>query len=461
MKIAIIGAGISGCTAYLLLKKHLPKALDAEDHSITIYEAYDTNKDTTYVERGQGPTHSSTLIVGGGLGVGPNGLNVIKRLDEDLLRDIVRGGYVVSTMIMKSKNGTVLVRTQPAGDPESDKVADRNMHMVSSSRHSLWKCLRERIPDDAIVTKRVSAVVANPSGPNTVSFVDGSPSVEVDLVIGADGLKSSANRALFPEVKEDPFPPHYEGLAGVGGFIPAAEVREHVEKGSMNFVFGGNGFFGYFFSESTEDSPHRDSPYHISEPSDRLAWWSTYTVAEPPTPGNLDRAAVTAQLRERHQSWKDPVIQKILQSLTVENMYPTWTIPPLPTWERDGVVLVGDAAHALPSTSGQGSSQALEDVEAFTLLLSHHLRKAHTAGKPGTLEKKDVIKAAAKQYMELRLPRVTQILQDSRQMQDSKRDKGFVEEYMMYIFMWMMGKLHCRFTAGGPLPVIPRPLTAR
>jgi len=247
----------------------------------------------------------------------------------------------------------------------------------------------------------------------------------------------------------------------VGGFIPAAEVREHVEKGSMNFVFGGNGFFGYFFSESTEDSPHRDSPYHISEPSDRLAWWSTYTVAEPPTPGNLDRAAVTAQLRERHQSWKDPVIQKILQSLTVENMYPTWTVPPLPTWERDGVVLVGDAAHALPSTSGQGSSQALEDVEAFTLLLSHHLRKAHTAGKPGTLEKKEVIKAAAKQYMELRLPRVTQILQDSRQMQDSKRDKGFVEEYMMYIFMWMMGKLHCRFTAGGPLPVIPRPLTAR
>ncbi|KAL3954957.1 hypothetical protein ACCO45_010520 [Purpureocillium lilacinum] len=369
MKIAIIGAGISGCTAYLLLKKHLPKALDAEDHSITIYEAYDTNKDTTYVERGQGqltPPRSSSVA---GWAWGP--------MDST-------GGYVVSTMIMKSKNGTVLVRTQPAGDPESDKVADRNMHMVSSSRHSLWKCLRERIPDDAIVTKRVSAVVANPSGPNTVSFVDGSPSVEVDLVIGADGLKSSAKRALFPEVKEDPFPPHYDQATGSpGGLLTQSQ--------------------------------------------------------SPPTPGNLDRAAVTAQLRERHQSWKDPVIQKILQSLTVENMYPTWTIPPLPTWERDGVVLVGDAAHALPSTSGQGSSQALEDVEAFTLLLSHHLRKAHTAGKPGTLEKKDVIKAAAKQYMELRLPRVTQILQDSRQMQGSKRDKGFVEEYMMYIFMWMMG----------------------
>ncbi|UNI24242.1 hypothetical protein JDV02_010005 [Purpureocillium takamizusanense] len=439
MKIAIIGAGISGCTAYLLLKKHLPKPLDADDHSITIYEAYDTNQDTTHVERGQGPTHSSTLVVGGGLGVGANGLNVIKRLDENLLRDIVRGGYVVSTMIMKSKTGTVLARVQPSGDSESDEVAQRNMHMVSSSRHSLWKCLRVRIPDEAIVNRRISAVVANPSGQNTVSFADGGPSVEADLVIGADGLKSTAKRALFPEAQEDPFPPHYEGLVGVGGFIPAAQVREHVERGSMNFVFGGNGFFGYFFSESTDDSPHRDSPYHVSEPSDRLAWWSTYTAAEAPTPGTLDGPAVTAQLRARLQSWKDPVIQTVLQSLTVENMYPTWTVPPLPTWERDGVVLVGDAAHALPPTSGQGSSQALEDVEAFTLLLSHHLREAYTAGKPGTLEKKEVIKSAAKQYMELRLPRVTQMLKDSRSRQDSKRDKGIIEEYIMYVFMWTMG----------------------
>lgn len=206
----------------------------------------------------------------------------------------------------------------------------------------------------------------------------------------------------------------------------------------MNFVFGGNGFFGYFFSESSESSPHRDSPYHVSEPGDSLSWWSTYTVAESPTPSSLDREAVTRQLRERHSNWKDPVIQRILQSLNVENLYPTWTVPPLPTWEKDGVVLVGDAAHALPPTSGQGSSQALEDVEAFTLFLSHYLRKADEDQK---IDTKRVINKAAKQYMDLRRPHVTRILKDAQRMQNTKRDKGVIEERLMYAFLRVLGKL--------------------
>lgn len=80
MKIVIIGAGISGCAAYLQLRKHLPKSSPGVGHEFTIYEEYNTDIDTSD-DRPEGPTHSSTLIVRGGLGVGPNGLNVLKRLD--------------------------------------------------------------------------------------------------------------------------------------------------------------------------------------------------------------------------------------------------------------------------------------------------------------------------------------------------------------------------------------------
>jgi 2-polyprenyl-6-methoxyphenol hydroxylase-like FAD-dependent oxidoreductase len=230
------------------------------------------------------------------------------------------------------------------------------------------------------------------------------------------------------------------GLVGVGGFIPSADVKGLVEKGSMNFIFGGNGFFGYFFSESASSAEHRDSPYHVSEPADSLAWWSTYQIEECPDRKTLDMADVSRQLRERHAEWKDPVVQKIIQTLHVESMYPTWTSPPLPTWERDGVVLVGDAAHALPPTSGQGSSQALEDAEAFALLLAHHLRKSASQLDMTPLDNKNAITAAAKQYAALRQPRVTAILKHAQQMQGRKRDMGVIQEYSMYAFMKIMGK---------------------
>jgi 2-polyprenyl-6-methoxyphenol hydroxylase-like FAD-dependent oxidoreductase len=208
MKIVIIGAGISGCAAYLQLRKHLPKPpAPDKDHEITIYEAYDTNKDTTCDER-DGPTHSSTLIVGGGLGVGPNGLNVLKRLHEDLLHEVVRGGYVVPKSIFKNKNGRVLVRMNASDEPTS--LNEPPIHMLGCSRQWLWRSLRIRIPDRDIVTKRVAEVVANADRRNMVRFADDSPPVEADLVIGADGLKGIAKRALFPEAEQDPYPPQYE-----------------------------------------------------------------------------------------------------------------------------------------------------------------------------------------------------------------------------------------------------------
>ncbi|RMJ28459.1 Extracellular salicylate hydroxylase monooxygenase [Aspergillus sp. HF37] len=425
MKIVIVGAGIAGCTAYLQLSKHLPGS-----HEVTIYEPHSTNIDSTWPHRADGPTHSATLAVGGGLGVGPNGLQVLKRLDEGLLRDVVRGGYAVGHSNLKSKNGTLLIRMQ-------SKAASgvSAMNMLGCSRHALWKCLRSRVPDRVFVNKRVSAVVANADGPNVVRFADGSPQVQADLVVGADGVRSTVKRAIFHETEEDPYPPRYEGLVGIGGFLPSSDVEHAVEKGSMNFVFGGNGFFGYFYSESAAADPNRDSPYDVSEPGDTISWWSTYSIDECPDPRSIDTDHVAQQLRERHAQWKDPVVQSVIRSVRVDNMYPTWTSPQLPTWERDGVVLVGDAAHALPTTSGQGSSQALEDVEALALLLSHYTG----SGSQSVQADKEAIRTAAKRYVHLRQPRVQAVLDQSQKMQNSKRNMSVVEEYFMYCMMWIVG----------------------
>jgi 2-polyprenyl-6-methoxyphenol hydroxylase-like FAD-dependent oxidoreductase len=161
----------------------------------------------------------------------------------------------------------------------------------------------------------------------------------------------------------------------------------------------------------------------------------------PADPRNIDRTAVAKELRERHADWTDPVIQNIVTGeLKIENVYPTWTAPEVPTWERDGVVLVGDAAHALPSTAGQGSSQALEDVEALTLFLAHELRNAYRSPlDTQLLTEKKAITTAAKRYMKLRQPHVKKILDQARRMQNQKRNMSPVEEWVMYCFMWLVG----------------------
>lgn len=209
MRIAIIGGGISGCTSYLMLKKHLPPPITAgEEHSITIYEAYDTDKDTTHADRDHQIGHSSTLVVGGGLAVGPNGMRVLNRLDDGLVKDIVRGGYPLNISHVKSKHGSLLMALSTVEDTPSHEAL--GMHMVGSSRHNLWRCLRMRIPDEAIVTKRVSKVVASSEGRNQIYFEDNSDPVTADLVIGADGVKGIVKQALFPDSDDDQYPPHYE-----------------------------------------------------------------------------------------------------------------------------------------------------------------------------------------------------------------------------------------------------------
>lgn len=221
MKIVIIGAGIAGCTAYLELQKHLPNSeknpedIQNGNHDITIYEAYDTGKDVDLETRLQGPTptYSSTLLVGGGLGIAPNGLGVLERLDPGLLHDVTRSGYVTPISNMRNKNGSLLMRLEANGraaGPNEVAEADAKMHTVAIPRHLAWRSLRGRIPDQHIIRRKVLEVATTVDGRNKVIFADGSDPVEADLVIGADGLHSIAKRALFPDAKEDPYPPSYQ-----------------------------------------------------------------------------------------------------------------------------------------------------------------------------------------------------------------------------------------------------------
>lgn len=184
--------------------------------------------------------------------------------------------------------------------------------------------------------RKVVSMIVGREGEGRCKLVFGDGSERLaDLVVGCDGIWSRARTAVLGyEVA-----PKYEGLTGVGGFV-SSEKLVGVDDGLMNVVFGANGFFGYGYSSSDE----RDT----RKPGKEAAWWSTYTLAECPKDWRrIDRDDAKRQLEERHRTWKNEVIQRILDDVQIENVYPTFTTPDLPTWEAGGCVLVGDSAHAL------------------------------------------------------------------------------------------------------------------
>jgi 2-polyprenyl-6-methoxyphenol hydroxylase-like FAD-dependent oxidoreductase len=205
----------------------------------------------------------------------------------------------------------------------------------------------------------------------------------------------------------------------------------------MGIVFGKNGFFGFGYNTSSPEGQKRNLPYETCDPGDEASWWSTYYLEKCPDWRSFDAEDANQQLVARHASWKNPVIQQIIKNVQIDSIYPTWIIPELPTWERAGLVLIGDAAHALHPSSGQGANQALEDCECFSLLLSHHLKAAYSDPQESQGEtERTAAKDAAKHYSKMRMPRIKKIWERTATIGDFKKPKTFVEEMLMYLFIW-------------------------
>ena len=156
---------------------------------------------------------------------------------------------------------------------------------------------------------------------------------------------------------------NYSGQSGVGGFLKDPIPDFITDNKAMVFTFGGNGFFGYSSSAPKE--------------SQSLMWWSTFELDSASATTAIDPDAIKEALRKRHRHWKDPNIQNIIQKAEVQSIYPTYVldIDNMSNWGEEGMVLVGDAAHAMDPTTGQGASQALEDSQTLSLLLAECLKR--------------------------------------------------------------------------------------
>jgi len=163
------------------------------------------------------------------------------------------------------------------------------------------------------------------------------------VLIGCDGVRSITRALSLPKVPE----PNFTGLLDFGGFTRVSGLP--FPRGENVMVFGKRAFFGAFTTPDGE------------------TWWFHNG---PPTDEALNEERHRARMFELHHddpSWISEVIR------STPALLGPWKIHELramPRWSNGRVCLLGDAAHAMSPSAGQGASMAMEDA----LVLAQCLR---------------------------------------------------------------------------------------
>lgn len=211
--IAIIGAGIGGCTTYLFLKKYL-----SPEVSIRIYESYPqppylsnirkksntSTANAAQVEENSDVRDDSVPNVTSAnaflfLCLSPNGVRVIKALNDNIYERIKAVGVEVEGFGAQLSSGTLLGELKAGGK--------RHGHgTILVSRVAMHNALLEQIDAGDMSFNMKVTRVSDGEKAAKIEFANGDY-IASDIVIGADGVWSKTREAI-PEAAQ--YKPQYE-----------------------------------------------------------------------------------------------------------------------------------------------------------------------------------------------------------------------------------------------------------
>jgi 2-polyprenyl-6-methoxyphenol hydroxylase-like FAD-dependent oxidoreductase len=343
MKTALlVGAGIGGPVLAMFLKR--------------------LGMDVTLVESRESVAQSE----GAFLGVAPNGMNV---LDDLGLAEGLPGGHACKRFEFRN-----------AADKnigEIDRSQDKSLFkwpLTMVRRGELHAYLANAAQERGVKIhhgKRMTQCLPLPSGEGrgegmSAEFTDRT-TLTANFIIGADGLRSTTRKLILPNAPE----PKFSGLLDFGGF--AKSRSPNLEPNVNYMVFGRRAFFGAFPTPDGE------------------TWWFHNG---PPGESLLE-------LHKDDPSWISDLIKATPQILGPWQLH---DLRSMPRWTEGRVALLGDAAHAMSPSAGQGASLAMEDA----MVLAQCLRDI------------DDVPRAFQTYERLRRPRVDAIAKHAARQSNNK-----------------------------------------
>jgi 2-polyprenyl-6-methoxyphenol hydroxylase-like FAD-dependent oxidoreductase len=308
MRALVIGGGIGGLSA--------GRALRQSGLDVAVFER------APEVEQ---------IQVGGAIHVWHNGMRGLQRLGlADQVAEIGGPAAVVQTAEMRNWRGRLLT-SWSVQDVEREVGAPT----LGVRRPDLHRVLAGGLEAGELHLGRELTTYVQRDGGVVATFADGSEE-RGDLLIGADGLRSTVRRVLLGD--GDLRSAKYASWQAVCDYD-----GDDAPVGLFRVVWGPGARFLF---------------YHVGP--GQLYWEGIFATA----PGGTDppgdhRGAVAA----RFAGWVEPVPSIIAATqeaaITRGDIYDR---APVKRWGEGRVTLLGDAAHPMTNAAGQGANQTIEDA---------------------------------------------------------------------------------------------------
>lgn len=333
-KVGIIGAGPAGLATAIALRK-----LGIEVH---IYER----------ARAFRP-------IGAGLTLSPNGLRSLQAIDSDVVQQLkLQGSQIKRFKVRTSKRGWPIITQNMTGN-------EYDLPFMAVRWFSLQEILRLKLPTDCLhLNHRLTSFQQDPQGVK-LSFENGA-TTNVDLLIGADGIRSAVRKQLF-----DIDTPTYSGWMTWRGvlkyqhpLLPPHQASVFAKRGKIFLLLdNGNGYISWSLEMVSETSNQSKNAKEVKE-------------------------RVVQELSKWH-----PVVREVIDLTDSEIIVERPVCQPivLPQWSNNRVTLLGDASHYMGPALGQGTNSTFEDVWVLSNCLSKH----------------DNLEKALEDYEKIRIERAT------------------------------------------------------